>query len=67
MVLGYSMAADTASEFYGFWFCMLALADGEVLLIGEVSSMHESLREELIEDTIECRLIHLTSFDEGGL
>lgn len=67
MVLGYSMAADTASEFHGFGLCLLALADGEVLLIGEVSSMYESLGEELIEDTIECRLIHLASFDEGSL
>ncbi len=61
------MAAYTASELHGFGFCLLALADGEVLLIGEVSSMHESLCEELIEDTIECRLIHIANLDEGGL
>lgn len=54
------MAIDTTFEFDGFFFLFPTLTEGKILPRGKVGSMNNSLFEELIENTVECCLVHLT-------
>lgn len=58
------VTVHTALEPDSLFFFLFALTESEVLLSCEFSTMEESLTLELVHDTIESRLIHLTCFDE---
>ena len=53
------MAIDTTLELDGFFFFLPTLTEGKILLRGKVCSVDKSLFDELIENTIECCLVHL--------